>query len=156
MTPSRELFEAGYVTPSQAEIPAAPPAVRKPFIFWNSQSRAVEQPIYIASPSPATDMRTEDFVMLRRTRGIFTEDEEDTDILEHRLETTHEIKDEKKGTNKKRVKKKTIVVEKGSAKNKGEKWVRFLDVGISCASDESDDQLAFCKPLWTKKKRETS
>ena len=148
--PSRELLEVDYITPSRAEIPMAPPVVRKPFTFWNSPSRAVEQPFYIASPSPATDMRTDDFVMLRRTRGIIMEDEE-TDILEHRLESTQGIKNKKGGSDKKGVKKKTSVMEKGSAKNKGKKWVRFLDVGISCPSDESDDELAFCKPLWTRK-----
>jgi hypothetical protein len=147
---STELFKAEYITPSQAEIPTAPPAVRKPFTFWKSPSRAAE-PFYTASPSPATDMRAEDFVMLRRTRGIVEEDEE-TDILEHRLEPTREIRDEKRGTDKKGAKKKTSVVEKESAKNKGKKWVRFLDVGISCPSDESDDELAFCKPSWVTKK----
>ena len=153
MTPSptsTELFKAEYITPSQAEIPTAPPAVRKPFTFWNSPSRASEQPFYIASPSPATDMRTDDFVMFRRTRGIIMEDEE-IDILEHRPEPTHETKDDKRGSDKKAVKK-TSVVETKTAKNKGKKWVRFLDVGISCPSDESDDELAFCKPSWVTKK----
>jgi hypothetical protein len=33
------------------------------------------------------------------------------------------------------------------------KWVRFLDVGITCPSDESDE-LSICKPPWAKKKGE--
>ncbi len=155
MTPSQtstELFKPDYITPSQPKTHIAPPAVRKPFAFWNSPSRAVEQPFYIVSPSPATEMRTEDFVMLRRTRGIIMEDEE-IDILEHRPDATQENKDKKKG--KKGLNKKTLVnaEEKETVKNKGTKWVRFLDVGISCPSDESDDELVFCKPSWTKKQQ---
>lgn len=36
---------------------------------------------------------------------------------------------------------------------RGGKWVRFLDVGITCPSDESDE-LSICKPPWAKKGEE--
>ena len=75
--------------------------------------------------------------MLRRKRGALIEE---TDILEHRPESSESVTQKEVGK----------IME--SAKNKkGGKWVRFLDVAISCPSDESDDELAFCKPLWTKK-----
>jgi hypothetical protein len=134
------------MTPSQPEINQEPPAVRKPFNFWNSPSRTVE-PFYIASPSPPTDMRTEDFVMLRRKRGNFMDDE-DADILEHLDPPVTKGKAKSKET---AASKKDPPEIRESAKNKGKKWVRFLDVGISCLSDESDDELAFCKPSWTKR-----
>jgi hypothetical protein len=41
----------------------------------------------------------------------------------------------------------------GQRGGKGGKWVRFLDVGITCPSDESDE-LSICKPSWAKKKDE--
>lgn len=85
-------------------------------------------------------MRTEDFIMLRRKKVNIIEDEEGDYVLEHRQTPAENMN-----------------VERESLKNKkGRKWVRFLDVGISCPEDESDDELAFCKPEWTKKKKHES
>jgi hypothetical protein len=41
------------------------------------------------------------------------------------------------------------VKEEGST-SQGNKWVKFMDFALTCPSDESDDELAFCKPSWTK------
>lgn len=99
--------------------------------------------------------------MLRRKRGVLTGDEE-SDIIEHRPiedNNTADLKHakpnpwtkSKKAANKPPQRASTLkkVGEKG--KGKPNKWVRFLDVGISCPSDESEDELAFCKPSWTNK-----
>jgi hypothetical protein len=159
--PSTTRTSADYITPSQPEDQQTqgPPAVRKPFNFWNSRSEAVE-PDYVASPSPTTDMRTEDFVMLRRKRGVLTESEE-SDIIEHRrIEDKTEANPKSSQPNpwtkpKKGAKKpaEETATKKDTEKGKVKvnKWVRFLDVGISCPSDESDDELAFCKPSGTNK-----
>jgi hypothetical protein len=142
MTPSpdsiHQTTSTNHITPLQLDPPINPlaprPAARKSSNFWNDASYPTE-PFHMASPSPATDMRTEDFVMFRRKGGNLIEE----DILEHRPLTESKTMDKKNcgyGS---------------SQNNKGKKWVRFLDVGISCPSDESDDELAFCKPSWTKK-----
>lgn len=124
----------------------SPPAVRKPFGFWKSPSREVE-PFYIASPCPATSMNYEDFVMQRRKR--------DTPIEEGLLE--HHSSDIKAGAGNEKAKLANIALKEDNSnsedkgrKRVGNKWIRFLDVGISCPSDESDDELAFCKPSQTK------
>jgi len=156
--PSSNPITTEYITPSQPEDQQSqgPPGVRKTFGYWNSPSGAGE-PIYAASPSPATDIRTEDFVMLRRKHDVFQGDEE-LDIIEHRptqdKDTAHQKPDKpnpwtksKKLVNK--LAEGTLMFKKGEGKQykgKPNKWVRFLDVGISCPSDGSDDELAFCKP----------
>lgn len=160
--PSVNPNATDYHTPSQPDDQQSqgPPAVRKPFTYWNSPSRAVE-PLYAASPSPATDMGTEDFVMLRRKRGVLTGDEE-SDIIEHRPiedNDTANLKHDKpnpwtkskKGANKPPQRASTLKKDGEKGNGKPNKWVRFLDVGISCPSDESEDELAFCKPSWTSK-----
>jgi len=118
------------------------------------------KPNYAASPSPVTDMRTEDFVILRRKRGVLTETG-GSDIIEHRsIEDKSTVNPKLSRPNPWTMPKKPVRksaegnatkkdMDKGKAK--GNKWVRFLDVGISCPSDESDDELAFCKPSWTNK-----
>src|SRR5271170_1222260 len=137
--PSANPISADYITPSQPEDQQTqgPPALRKPFNFWNNHSGAVEAH-YVASPSPATDMRTEDFLVLRRKRSVLTESEK-SDIIEHRP-----IEDKTKAnpkpsqpnpwTKPKRAAMKPAErnaskkdTEKGKAKVN--KWVRFLDVG---------------------------
>jgi len=138
-----------YLTPSQGRPQdiQSPPAVRKPFGFWKSPSREVG-PFYIASPCPATSMNYEDFVMQRRKR--------ETPIEEGLLE--HHYSEIKAGAVNQKAKSTNIASKEDNNTNStdegrkqiGNKWVRFLDVGISCPSDESDDELAFCKPLWTK------
>lgn len=145
MTPSTDSIHSitasstNYITPLQLGVvnqsapPPPPPVIRKAINFWNTP-----EPFYNDSPSPAADMRTDDFVMLRRKKGTLIDE---IDILEHRPATSTESKEQKKN----------VTGRVGEKMNKGKKWVRFLDVGISCPSDESDDELAFCKPSWTKK-----
>ena len=137
------------MTPSQGESQYLqnPPEVRKQLGLWKSPSRAVE-PFYIASPSPATNMNYEDFVIQRR--HLETPAEEGPDILELGISEAETITTERDGPMKAVTKKNSRWGSKGKS-GRGNKWVRFLDVGISCPSDESDDELAFCKPLWTKK-----
>jgi hypothetical protein len=36
--------------------------------------------------------------------------------------------------------------ERGARRGTGNRWVRFLDVALTVPSDESDDELDFCKP----------
>jgi hypothetical protein len=36
--------------------------------------------------------------------------------------------------------------ERGTRRGTGNRWVRFLDVALTVPSDESDDELDFCKP----------
>jgi hypothetical protein len=91
-------------------------------------------------------MNTEDFVMLRRKKGSLV-DLDEPDILHHRPEPKpSKPKLETKG---KHSKKKVQTSE--NTKGQGNKWVKFLDVALTCPSDESDDELTFCKPSWTKK-----
>ena len=105
-------------------------------------------------------MRTDDFVMLRRKRGLLTGDEE-SDVIEHRPIEDKTIASQKPNswTKSKREAmkvadksaRKNVAVKAGKRNGKPHNWVRFLDMGISCPSDESDDELAFCKPSWTTK-----
>jgi len=104
-------------------------------------------------------MRTEDFVMLRRKREIFT-DEDDLEPAPPQLTTVRRgvkakkcagsrMRDRKmKGKDKAARGDQESEVDK--KKSGSEKWVRFLDVAISCPSDESDE-LSICKPSWMKK-----
>jgi hypothetical protein len=41
--------------------------------------------------------------------------------------------------------------ERGTRRGTGNRWVRFLDVALTVPSDESDDELDFCKPNKTAK-----
>src|SRR5436305_9956354 len=142
MTPLQPSIGPNYITPSQRTNipPPSPPAVRKPIITFN--------PAHLApfSPSPSTDIGTEDFVVLRRKKGTKIEHEEH-ELLEHKPKT-------KKGAMKVKGTNGAGGRKKGEKGNK-EKWVRFLDVGISCPSDESDE-LAFAKLTWTNKKLSTN
>jgi hypothetical protein len=157
-TPFKSINPEDYITPSQSDGPANkdPPGVRKPVSFWKSPSRPTE-PFYIASPSPATDMRTEDFVMHRRKREVFTDD--DLEPVPHPVPSRGKARrprgkkeiqggEQGKGTE---IEEEMEEIASDRRKKKGAgKWVRFLDVAITCPSDESDE-LSICKPLWTKK-----
>lgn len=106
-------------------------------------------------------MRMEDFVMLRRKREVFTDD----DPLEPAPQPPAQPGGTKTRSGGVRAKKKVLPMETemgdvrvegviaagGKKKGSGEKWVRFLDVAITCPSDESDE-LSICKPSWSKKK----
>ena len=159
------------MTPSQSDDPTinkGPPGIRRQVSFWNSPSSRSTQPIYIASPCPATDMRTEDFVMLRRKREIST-DEDDLEPArpqpivrrggKEKTRVGSRVKDRRtKGKEKaaqgdqgKELESGHQVVAAVEKKKSGSgKWVRFLDVALTCPSDESDE-LSICKPSWTKK-----
>jgi hypothetical protein len=140
---------SSYLTPSQPEPAKAPPLIRKAANFFDTPSRPIE-PLYIASPCPATDMPTEDFVMLRRKREVFAD--EDLEPLPQAVARRGRgrgrgRKSRKDGAGEERS---DVGEPKGG---KGGKWVRFLDVGVTCPSDESDE-LSICKPSWVKKKDE--
>jgi hypothetical protein len=101
----------------------------------------------MASPSPSTDIITSDFVMLRRRKTPLANFDE-PDFLQHSSQEISEEKAEVKGRAKgKRTKRKPKVL---NGSGQGNKWVKFLDVALECPSDESDDELSFCKPSWTK------
>lgn len=105
--------------------------------------------ISIASPTPVTYMQIDDFVMLRRKRDVFIDDE-GGDLLEHQPNLTiNETEDQLMKTVMK--KPSASKSDHGKGKAKPNRWVRFLDVGITCPSDVSDDELDFCKPARRKK-----
>lgn len=104
-------------------------------------------------------MNTEDFVILRhlkedakslerpgtpiiKSRDILRgarNKSEDYDDMEHSAsDRINECKGLESRAGEKRGKK----MEAG----KGNRWVRFLDVALTVPSDESDDELDFCKP----------
>jgi hypothetical protein len=96
-------------------------------------------------------MPTEDFVMLRRKREVFTD--EDLDPMPHASATRGRVRGRGRKSRKDGAaaeESRRVGVQRGG---KGGKWVRFLDVGITCPSDESDE-LSICKPSWMKKKGE--
>jgi hypothetical protein len=149
ITPGPQVMSTDYITPSQPETHMrTPPLVeRKPFQYWKSPSE-VMVPFLSVSPSPAIDMIQEDFVMSRRKISDLIED--DNDIIEP-PDTKPQGK--KKGKTQisgkqsnKRGNKQTSMTKKGESK-----WVRFLDVAVTCASGESDDELAVGEFMTRKK-----
>jgi hypothetical protein len=113
-------------------------------------------------------MNTEDFVMFRRSKEDESMDDrhgtpvtESRDILRgYRSAQTGGRGDkgmEDVGGTDRNVKGKgmgggTVDGDKGrgdtkmTEARKGNRWVRFLDVALTVPSDESDDELNFCKP----------
>ena len=82
--------------------------------------------------------------MLRRKNGSPT-DINEPDILPHNPNPQRSTKVQS-AKSKTKGKAKISNVEKRGTSGEGNKWVMFLDVALTCPSDESDDELAFCKP----------
>jgi len=138
------------------------PEVPKPFQFWTASNR--RNPVTRSSP-PTTDMDTEDFVMFRRTK----EGDKATERSGTPTSQSRDIVKGARGQNRGRGKKGTEGRGAGRAvkseargsgtggrevargrtatgATKENRWVRFLDVALTVPSDESDDELDFCKP----------
>ena len=163
-TPSFPITDTVYDcdgTP-EAFLTRAPPQVRKQFQFWTS-SNPNEPHIASPSPSPRTGMNTEDFVMFRRgkesnnphekertpiaTSKHFLRGESDT-----RSRGVREVKemgnrDAKEKNRERRLEERRVDEGDKTVRNGTvNRWVRFLDVALTVPSDESDDELDFCKP----------
>jgi hypothetical protein len=144
-----------FVTPSPSNLTSTEPPepARKSISIWQPLSPSASA----VSPSPIIDMNTEDFVMLRRRKSPLHSD----DILDSLPPAATTSTPKPKGKATAKTKPKGATKGKGRGKSKpptttettkpgerstGNRWVRFLDVGLSCPSDESADELAFCKP----------
>jgi hypothetical protein len=122
------------------EINREPPQVRRPLSLWKDLS-GITEPVDVSSPTPANELAIEDFVMRRPRKESYSDNGDD--MLRHNPSQTSPRQVKSSGTDKS--------TSNEAVTNKGNKWVKFLDIGISCDSDESDDELAFCKPQWTNK-----
>ena len=157
---SQEISQIPKVEDHSAKTSA--PEVPKPFQFWTASNR--RNPVTRSSP-PTTDMDTEDFVMFRRTK----EGDKATERSGTPTSQSRDIVKGARGQDRGRGKKGTEgrgagravkseargsgtgvreVVRGGTATGatKENRWVRFLDVALTVPSDESDDELDFCKP----------
>jgi hypothetical protein len=93
-------------------------------------------------------MSTDDFVFQRQKVSIATVDR-DIEQQKSREDLTKSQRrgkqKGKKGKNNRRTE-----VENERSTTEGNKWVKFMDFALTCPSDESDDELAFCKPSGAK------
>ena len=155
ITPPRDLESSGAAanTPFDKTIPLpqqiwkdpkGPPIGETTFHIWKKQDDSRIQ-VKIKPMSPVADVNVDDFVMYRRQRQTYAcLGEEGRDTIDYRESTVqHPVKQTNSDYSQKQ---KVTEGEKERNRKPGKKWVRFLDVGISCASDEADDELAFCKP----------
>lgn len=95
----------------------------------------------LESPSP-TEMNFKDFIMMRRKRE--TSPDEESDLLPHDIPAGKQKPLHKDRMASTSISTKSAEVRKG--KQKESKWVRFLDVALTCPSDESDDEILFLPP----------
>jgi len=119
-----------------------PGLVSKSLHFTDKGSNTLQR--FLESPSPS-DMNFDDFVMLRRKRET-NPDESDIHPLP-RAEPAKPVTKTTKMTTRSAI--------RGKGKQRESRWVRFLDVALTCPSDESDDELLFL-PAPSTSKRKTS
>lgn len=131
-----------------AEVPSPTPLEEQTrFRFWRSPTKKGGA-CYVPSPTPATDMSTDDFVFQRQKVSIATvnrdiEQEKSREDLNGNLQRGKQKGKKGKNSRRTEVKHETSVTEEN-------KWVKFMDFALTCPSDESDDELAFCKLSWIK------
>ena len=126
---------------------ATPPEQSTGFQFWRTPSRKGEK---IGVPTPSPNRPADDFIFQRRESNTNTADRDiEQDQFHNEVAAvTNQKKGERKGS-KEKSNRQSKVKEKEST-SQGNKWIKFMDFELSCPSDESDDELAFCKPSWTK------
>ena len=138
-----------YTLPSDHPIKPAP-------VKGKEASQTSSKPFDLttrSSPTAAVDPGIEDFVLFRRKRESAVDEKLEPAAVKP-SDTQCEspkAKPKRRSTRKAAAKKSTVEKEETTG---NEKWVRFLDVGISCPSDASEDELLFLKPPSTTKQSE--
>jgi len=98
--------------------------------------------VQLLDSPPPTEMNFKDFIMMRRKRE--TSSDEESDLLLHNTPAGDQNplrKDKMASTSIS-----TTRAEVRKGKQKESKWVRFLDVALTCPSDGSDDEILFLPP----------
>ena len=116
------------------------------FQFWRTPSRKSRT---FGVPSPSPDRTPDDFIFQRREAITKTVDRDIEQDQSHEVAAVTNQKKVKPKGRKGKSKSNSKVKEEEST-IQGTKWVKFMDFALTCPSDESDDELAFCKPSRTK------
>jgi hypothetical protein len=123
-------------TRSQSKVIVPPKSLH----FTESGAGTIEY--RIDSPSP-NDTNLEDFVMFRRKAETNPDESDICPLPPAQTQLVKEAQITRRET-------RSSIRKKG--KQKESRWVRFLDVALTCPSDESDDELLFLPPPKNAKK----
>ena len=105
---------------------------RKVLHFTDDGASSVQH--FLRSPSPTKNL--DDFVMLRRKRQPKSDESDLPHVPPLLPPEVHKLAGKKSS-----IKATDPKVRRG--KQKESRWVRFLDVALTCPSDESDDEILF-------------
>jgi hypothetical protein len=117
------------------------------FQFWRTPSRKGET---IGFPSPSPNRPADDFIFQRRESNTKTAHKDVEQDQSHNEVTAATSQKKGKGKGSKEKSNRQSKVKEKESMSQGNKWIKFMDFALTCPSDESDDELAFCKPSWTK------
>jgi len=138
-----------YTLPSEHPIKPAP-------VKGKEASQTSSKPFDLttrSSPTAAADPGIDDFVLFRRKRESAVDEKPEPAAVKPSDSQCQspKAKPKRRSSRKAAAKKSTVENEEITG---NEKWVRFLDVAISCPSDASEDELLFLKPASTIKQSE--